>query len=357
MTHLQRFNEAFKDNAAGAVLVNSEANQTWLSGFEFQDGYVLITKEKAYLLTDFRYIEAAREETDKDFEIICPNGMAKGIGEILARHGVKEVLFEEATLSVATLKMFEERIEGVKFSMGASKIIDGLREYKDAEELDTIGKAQDIADAAFEHILKVMTPNMTEIEVALELEFFMRRNGAKAASFDIISVSGSASSLPHGVPRNVKLQKGFLTMDYGALYKGYCSDMTRTVVIGKADAEMKRLYSTVLKAQICAIDTAAPGVECRKMDRVARDIINEAGYEGCFGHGLGHGVGRYIHEAPSLSFRAPEGKLLTPGHVVTVEPGIYIEGKYGCRIEDMLAITEDGIRNFTHSKKDLIELF
>lgn len=356
MTHLQRFNEAFKDNAAGAVLVNSEANQTWLSGFEFQDGFVLITKEKAYLITDFRYIEAAQNEVDKDFEIVTPNGMANGIKEILARHGVTEVIFEETKLSVAELKMFEERVEGVTFKAGASKLIDGLREFKDAEEIETIAKAQDIADAAFEHIVKMINPNMTEIDVALELEFFMRKNGAKATSFDTIAVSGSASSLPHGVPRNVKLQKGFLTMDYGALYKGYCSDMTRTVVIGKADADMKHLYNTVLEAQTAALAAAAPGVECRALDKVARDIIYGAGYEGCFGHGLGHGVGKYVHEAPSVSGRAPEGKLLTPGHIVTVEPGIYISGKYGCRIEDMIAITEDGIRNFTHSPKELIEL-
>jgi Xaa-Pro aminopeptidase len=133
--------------------------------------------------------------------------------------------------------------------------------------------------------------------------------------------------------------------------------MTRTVVIGKADEEMKRLYNTVLKAQTAALDAAAPGVECRELDRIARDIIYSAGYEGCFGHGLGHGVGKYVHEAPSVSSRAPEGKLLTPGHIVTVEPGIYISGKYGCRIEDMIAITETGIRNFTHSQKGLIELF
>lgn len=357
MTHLQRFNEAFKDVEAGAVLVNSEANQTWLSGFEFQDGLVLITKEKAYLLTDFRYIEAAHNEVDKDFEIVTPKGMANGVKEILLRHGVTKVIFEETQLSVSMLKMFESTVDGVSFESGASKLIDGLREFKDAEEIETIAKAQDIADAAFEHIIKVMTPNMTEIDVALELEFFMRKNGAKATSFETISVSGSASSLPHGVPRNVKLQKGFLTMDYGALYGGYCSDMTRTVVIGKADEDMKRLYNTVLKAQLAALEAAAPGVECRKLDGIARDIIYSAGYEGCFGHGLGHGVGKYVHEAPSLSGRAPEGKLLEPGHIVTVEPGIYISGKYGCRIEDMIAITETGVRNFTHSPKELIELF
>ena len=171
-----------------------------------------------------------------------------------------------------------------------------------------------------------------------------------------IAVSGSASSLPHGVPRDRVLEKGFLTMDFGARCKNYCADMTRTVVIGKADNEMKRLYRTVLAAQEAALDYVGGGLFCSAVDKVARDIIDHAGYEGCFGHGLGHGVGRYIHEAPRVSFVAPEDKLLEPGQVITVEPGIYIAGKYGCRIEDMVAITEDGCRNFAHRPKELIEM-
>ena len=201
-----------------------------------------------------------------------------------------------------------------------------------------------------------MTPNMTEREVALELEFFMRQQGAEGMAFDVIAVSGSASSLPHGVPRNTRLEKGFLTLDYGAKVHGYCSDMTRTVVLGRADAEMKRLYETVLEAQSEALAYLSEGVSCKDADGVARAIINGAGYRGCFGHSLGHGVGRYIHEEPRLSSSAKED-LLVCGNVVTVEPGIYISGKYGCRIEDMVAITHKGIYNFTKSKKELIELF
>ena len=357
MTHLEKFNEIFKNSEADAAIITSEVNQSWLCGFDYTDGYLLITKEKAYLVTDFRYVEAANAEADKAFEVISPKGMLAEINAILARHGASSVIYEEATLSVSQLRSFEKNIDNASFAPGASALIDGLREFKDAAELECIAKAQDIADAAFDHILKVMTPEMTEIDVALELEFFMRKNGAKAASFDIISVSGSASSLPHGVPRNVKLQKGFLTMDYGALYKGYCSDMTRTVVIGKADADMKRLYDTVLKAQLAGVEAAAPGMGCRALDKVARDIIYGAGYEGCFGHSLGHGVGKYIHESPRLAPGAPEDAVLKPGQVITVEPGIYIAGKYGCRIEDMLAVTEDGVRNFAHSTKEMIELF
>lgn len=357
MTHLERFNEIFKDSEADAAVITSEVNQSWLCGFDFSDGFLLVTKEKAYLITDFRYTEAAEAEADKAFEVIAPNGVFAEINNILSRHGAKTVLYEEATLSVAQLKRFESLVDNGVFAPGASKLIDGLREFKDEYEIECMAKAQNIADAAFEHILKVMAPEMTEIEVALELEFFMRRNGAKSVSFDTIAVSGSASSLPHGVPRNIKLQKGFLTMDYGALYKGYCSDMTRTVVIGKADEEMKRLYDTVLKAQLAGVEAAGPGMGCRALDKVARDIIYGAGYEGCFGHSLGHGVGKYIHESPRLAPGAPEDAVLKPGQVITVEPGIYIAGKYGCRIEDMLAITEDGIINFAHSTKEMIELF
>ena len=202
----------------------------------------------------------------------------------------------------------------------------------------------------------MMTPKMTEKEVALELEFFMRREGAERASFEIIAVSGASSALPHGKCRNQKLSSGFLTMDFGCTVGGYCSDMTRTVVIGKADGEMKRLYQTVLDAQMAALAQIGPGKTGAEIDGIARSLIDNAGYMGAFGHGLGHGVGLYIHEAPSLSARAAEYKL-QKGNVVTVEPGIYLMGKYGCRIEDMGAITANGFDNFTHSTKECIELF
>lgn len=356
-TRLERFKDIIAASNAGAALVTSEVNQCWVSDFDFSDGYVLVTPDKAYVITDFRYIEAAKAELSSEFEAIRPKSMYDEIYDILKSNGVDTVMFEEATLAVRTLTTFENKMPDIKFVPGASEALDGLREIKDEKELELMGRAQDIADAAFAHVLKTMTPEMTEIEVALELEFFMRKNGASSTSFSTIAVSGSASSLPHGVPRNVKLQKGFFTLDFGAMYKGYCSDMTRTVVIGKADAEMKRLYDTVLKAQLAGVENARSGISCFELDKIARDIINGAGYEGCFGHSLGHGVGRYIHERPSVSPGAPKEKLLEAGHVITCEPGIYIAGKYGCRIEDMLAITEDGHINFAHSPKELIELF
>jgi len=196
---------------------------------------------------------------------------------------------------------------------------------------------------------------MTETEVAAELEYYMKKHGSEKPSFDTIAVSGTASARPHGVPRPVRLEKGFLTMDYGAVVNGYHSDMTRTIVIGKADADITKLYNTVLEAQCAAIDAITEGVKNADMDKVARDIIDNAGYKGCFGHSLGHGVGLEIHEQPGVSGGMGDATLKV-GQIITVEPGIYIEGKYGCRIEDMVLITKGGKRNLTDCPKELIEI-
>ena len=360
MSKLQKLRAAMADKGFDAVIITSEVNQRYITGFNFQDGLVLVTAARAVLITDFRYIEAAKASKAAGiFEIITPDKRQSAVvAEIVKDCGGKVAAVEEAKISLSGYEAFKEALEGCEVKGGASAIIDGLREFKDAEEIASTAKAQDIADAAFAHIVEFIRPDMTEIDVALELEFFMRAHGAESTAFDTIAVSGKASSLPHGEPRNVQLEKGFLTMDYGAKIDGYCSDMTRTIVIGKADDEMKRLYNTVLEAQLAALAAAKPGALCREMDKIARDIIDNAGYEGRFGHSLGHGVGMYIHEMPSLSQRAmPADRKLTPGHIVTFEPGIYIEGKYGCRIEDMVAVLEDGILNFTHSPKELIEIY
>lgn len=359
MNTVKIFQNKLIEKGVDAALISSELHQRYLSGFNYTDGYVLVTQKKAYLLTDFRYIEAAEAEVSKeDFEIRMPNGMFLELVTIMDGEGVKTLLIEEDSVSVAQKTLFETKFENVELISGASAILNKMREVKTQEELDTMDKAQRITDAAFAHILKVMTPNMTEIEVALELEFFMRKQGAEGIAFETIAVSGSASSMPHGVPRNVKLEKGFLTMDFGAKFNGYCSDMTRTVVIGKADADIKKVYDTVLHAQLAALDFIKEGIVCRDADKVARDIIHGAGYEGRFGHSLGHGVGMLVHESPRLSFAAPETMTLERGHVVSVEPGIYLPGKYGCRIEDMVAIDLEGkLYNFTKSPKEMIELF
>ncbi len=359
MSHLKNLQAAMKRESVEAIVVSSEINQRYLSGLNYTDGFVVVLPEKAFLLADFRYIEDARSIVDaSEFEIVMPDrSMLAYVNAILKDHAVKMAHFEEASLSYSLLERFRKTFEGVDLVPGASSLIDGLRLFKDEAEIAKMQKAQDLTDAAFAHILNFINPDRTEVEVALELEFFMRAHGSEGTAFETIAVSGTNSSRPHGVPRPVKLEKGFFTMDYGARVDGYCSDMTRTVIIGKADEEMKRLYNTVLEAQTSAIAALKVGLPCADADKVARDIINAAGYEGRFGHSLGHGVGLYIHEEPRLAGKVPAEETLRPGHVVTVEPGIYIEGKYGCRIEDMIAILPDGtIHDFTKSPKHLIEI-
>ena len=361
MTQLKRLQKIMAERNIEGIVLSSTLNQRYITNFNYDDGYVVVLQNKAFLLTDFRYVEAANAQVNHDdFEVVTPKvSHLKYILSLAEQNGVKNMLVEESALSLEDLSRFEAVAEGkVKYVNGASSILTEMRMVKTAAELENMAEAQRITDLAFSHIIKVLNPEMTEIDVALEIEFFMRKNGAERTSFDTIAVSGTASSMPHGVPRNVKLERGFLTMDFGCVYNGYCSDMTRTVVLGKADAEIKKVYNTVLEAQVKALEAAANGERgCYRLDEIARDIINGAGYEGRFGHSLGHGVGMFIHENPRLAPGMDRGAKLVTGNVVTFEPGIYIPETYGCRIEDMAAITDDGIRNFTKSTKELIELF
>ncbi len=357
MTHLQKFQERLASKA-DAALISSPQNRRYLCNFPYSDGYLLIFKDKAFLLTDDRYIEAAKAGAAEGFTVLSPRGgVLAAIPELLADEGAKSLLLEERHVTLSLRSTLEARLEGVELLLGASLIFGDLRICKDEGELAAILRAQRITDDAFAHILRTIHGDMTEVEVALELEHFMRRAGSEGVAFNTIAVSGAASSMPHGVPRAKKLERGFLTMDFGARIDGYCADMTRTVVIGKADDEMKKLYATVLAAQSAAIAAAKEGVPCRELDAAARGVINKAGYEGLFTHSLGHGVGLDVHEAPRAAKNAAPDEVLRPGHVVTVEPGIYIEGKYGCRIEDMIVVGADGtVRDITASPKDLIEL-
>lgn len=359
MSHLSNFRALLEKAGKDAAIISDKTNQRYLSDFDFDDGLVLVTKGQSYLITDFRYAEAARAECSSELTVLIPEGgQLLCVAGLLSDNACKTVATEEQALSCAEYERYCNALKDFTLSGGASAILTELRLIKDARELDTIARAQSITDAAFQHILGVLHPDMTEIEVALELEFFMRRNGAEDIAFPTIAVSGTNSARPHGVPRRCRLERGFLTMDFGAKADGYCSDMTRTVFLGRADAEEKRLYHTVLSAQTAALDALCEGASCRELDLVARSIIDGAGYKGLFGHSLGHGVGMFIHENPRLSFAAKPESVLKRGHVVTVEPGIYDAGKYGCRIEDMVAIDTDGsVRNFTKSPKELIELF
>ena len=355
MNRVEKIRKTLKEKEIDALIVLDELNQHYLSGFAFTDGLLLITAHRAFLITDFRYYEMAENRAYKDYEIVMPDNRKEFITKILKEDNCETVGFEGASVSFETYGKYCENYPFCKF-VNIGSMIEEQREIKDDDEIALMQKAQDITDLAFSELIKRITPEMTEIDVASELEYIMRKSGASGLAFDTIAVSGDASALPHGTPRNVKLKKGFLTMDFGAKYQGYCSDMTRTIVIGKADAEIKKLYNTVLEAQRRGLEKVMAGAECSECDKAARDYIDSFGeYNGAFGHSLGHGVGLFIHESPRLS-RVASGRKLRVGEIVTVEPGIYLYGKYGCRIEDMVAVRECGNYNFTHSTKDLIEI-
>ena len=353
MNKLVKLRSKMKEIGIDAVIVLDELNQHYLCEFAFTDGFLLITQEKAYIVTDFRYYEMALKSANKNFEVLTPEDRTEFLNKALAEENCKKVGFEGGSVSYDVYRRYCEKHPHLVFE-NIGDTIELIRQIKDSVEIEKMQKAQDITDKAFSHILKVINRDMTELDVAVELEYAMRKNGASAFAFDTISVSGDASALPHGTPRNVKLRDGFLTMDFGAKYDGYCSDMTRTIVIGKADAEIRKVYNTVLSAQLAALDYLKEGADCGEADKIARDII-DAEYKGTFGHSLGHSVGLFIHESPRLYSRG-FGRKLRVGEILTVEPGIYLFGKYGCRIEDMVAITEKGIHNFTHSTKELIEI-
>ena len=338
-----------------AVIVLDELNQHYLSEFAFTDGLLFITKKSAYLITDFRYYEMALNKANKTFKIVMPENRKELISKVISDEGIKTIGFEGGSVSYETYRRYCDEYSSCNF-VNIGDAIEVIRQIKSADEIEKMQRAQDITDAALAHLLKMITPNMTELDVAVELEYAMRKGGADSFAFETIAVSGDASALPHGTPRNVKLKSGFLTMDFGARYDGYCSDMTRTICIGRADEEIKKLYNTVLRAQTEALNYLREGADCGEADKVARDIIDAVPeYKGAFGHSLGHSVGLFIHESPRLYSRG-FGRKLNAGEIVTVEPGIYLFGKYGCRIEDMVAITKDGIHNFTHSPKELIEI-
>ncbi|MBQ9748220.1 MAG: aminopeptidase P family protein [Clostridia bacterium] len=350
MNRIEKIQKHFP-SGVDAFITSNEKTCLYLSEFLFSDGMIFVTKDDATIYTDFRYLEAAEQEAVGCKISVSPRFEA--IRKTVEEKGIRVIGYEDDLLFVSELATFKQQIPGCEFvPMGG--VIRELAEYKDEREMALVREAQKITDEAFAAVLPLLRPDMKETDVAAELEYQMKKRGASGTSFETIAVSGTNSARPHGVPRPVTLERGFLTMDFGCYRKGYASDMTRTVVIGRADNDMKKVYDTVLRAQLAAIDAVREGMTGAELDRVARDIIHGAGYEGCFGHGLGHGVGIYIHENPRVS--AVGRKPLTRGHIFTVEPGIYLKGKYGVRIEDMIQMTENDPVDITASPKDLIEI-
>lgn len=337
-----------------AFLATNSNSRFYLTNFHSSAGTVLILKEKAYFLIDFRYFEKAKN-TVSALEVKLSNRSNDEIDELLKANNINKLYIETNNTSVSEEKAYKEAFKGVLVSDSNKMdiLLEKMRSIKTLEELSLIKKAQDYTDKTFSYILERIEAGRTEKEIMLDMEFYMRKLGSEGVSFDFIVVSGKNSSLPHGVPTDKKVEKGdFITMDFGAVSGGYRSDMTRTVAVGSVSDEQRMVYETVLKAQIEALSAIKAGKVCFDIDKIARDIISEAGFGDCFGHGLGHSVGIEIHENPNFNKRCHE--ILLPGTVMTVEPGIYIENKFGVRIEDMVYVTEDSCENLTKSPKNLI---
>lgn len=339
----------------GAIIISNRYNRRYLTGYCGDTGIAYISKTKKVILTDFRYVYQAEAEAE-GFEVmdITDIGYPQGLAELAAADQVSAVGFEEEEIDYAQYKGYVEKLGNISFVPMKDELAN-LRMVKTAEELEYIKMAEHIGDIAFTKILDEIKPGVTEIEIAAKLEYLMKTNGAEGLSFDPIVASGINSSMPHAVPGHKKIETGdFLTMDFGCKYHGYCSDMTRTIVVGKANEKQKEIYNTVLKAQLSVLDELKAGMKGNAIDKIARDIIYAAGYEGCFGHGLGHSVGLFIHENPRASMKA-EAPVME-NMTLTVEPGIYVRGFGGVRIEDLVVVTSDGCENFTFSEKKLIEL-
>ena len=342
-------------NSDEAILISSPENRRYFTGFPSSDGFLIVTGDDAVLFTDSRYIEAAQKTALCRASLVTK--ASKEIKFYFENKGITKILTERERLTVETADFLKKAFRPCRVvpSKILEKKINELRTVKSPEEVDCIKKAQAIAEEAFSHILTFIKPGVTEKSIALELDFYMLSHGAEALSFETIAVTGKKTSMPHGVPDNTVVKQGdFVTMDFGAVYKGYHSDMTRTVAVGSVSPEQKKIYEIVLAAQKSALEILKKGVPCKTADAAARNIIKEKGYGEYFGHGTGHGVGIEIHEMPNLS-PASEA-VLESGNIVTVEPGIYIPDKFGVRIEDMALITDEGYQNLTCAPKELIVL-
>jgi Xaa-Pro aminopeptidase len=353
MGKLTKLRESFAENQIDALLITSGYNRRYITGFTGTAGVAIITNDQAVFITDFRYTQQAQKEIT-GFEIVQhTKPIMEEVGIQLEKMGVKSVGFEKDDLSYALFEIYQKAVKSELVPV--SGLVEKIRLIKTEQEIKIIKVAANIADAAFNHIITYITPGKTELEVSNELEFFMRKQGASSSSFDIIVASGLRSALPHGVATEKIIEKGdFVTLDFGALYNGYISDLTRTVAIGEPSEQLKEIYQIVLDAQMKSLDEIKPGMTGIQADAVARDHIKSKGYGEAFGHSLGHGIGLEVHEGPGLSFRS--NTVLEPGMVITIEPGIYVPGVGGVRIEDDTVVTSTGNEKLTHSTKELLIL-
>lgn len=349
---LQSLRLKLQQKELSSLLITHPANRRYISGFDGSSGVLLVTGDQGYLITDSRYLEQAREQAP-EFTIISweQDNLAGHLGPLLEENGISLLGFEEKHLSFSAYQNLASALK-VKLIPGGG-LVEQLRAVKDPPEIDLLRRGAALLDEAFAYILTFIRPGLTEQQVSLEMEYYLRRKGAEGIPFPYIVASGLRGALPHGVATSKVLRTGeMVTIDFGAVWEGYATDMTRTIVLGRPDQRQRELYQMVREAQQRAREGLKAGLRCCEADALARNPIKEAGLGEHFGHGLGHGVGLEVHELPVLSWRSEE--LLQPGMVVTVEPGVYIPGWGGVRIEDMVLLAEDGAEQLTDSRRELI---
>ena len=341
MDHIAKITAQLPEHGLDAMLVTSAPGERYAVGFE-GEGWVLVSRDGARYSTDGRYIEAARQQVTGAEIVLTERGQSHLAlaREEIRRRGLKRVGFESGRVSADELGRWKDSLPCEL--VAAQGLLDGLRAAKDEEELARMRQAQRITDEAFREILNFIRPGLTEQEVAARLVYELLRRGGRRVSFDPIVAAGANGSMPHAVPGETVIQPGmFVTMDFGCVYEGYCSDMTRTVAVGQPTDEMERVYHTVLEAQRAGIAAARAGVTGSEVDRAARQAIQQAGYGSFFSHSFGHSLGLEIHESPNAS--PSEQTVFPAGAVISAEPGIYLPGHFGVRIEDVLVLREGGL--------------
>ncbi len=356
MNNIEKLSNLLSDENHGA-LITSDVSRRYFCGFKSSAGVIFVTKEQSYLIIDSRYYDKACERV-KDCTVILMEDMRSQLMDLMIKHNIRKLSVESAYMTIKEFEEYKEKLFYAELDGSAwlSEKISGMRVIKSRDEVELIVKAQRIAEAAFERLLERMRKGMTEKQVAALLNYYMMDCGADDLSFETIAASGVNSASPHAVPTDKPLQEGdFLTLDFGAVVDGYHSDMTRTLVIGEPTPEMEELYNAVFYANLDAMKAVRADIGGKVVDSVARSTLQGwGGYDQYFGHGLGHGVGLEIHEAPTLSRKS--SSMLHEGMIVTIEPGAYISGKYGVRIEDMVLVTENGCENLTMTTKKLIRI-
>lgn len=353
MGKIEKLRNLLSTNDLDAIIITNLYNRRYITNFTGTAGIAIVSMNDTRFITDFRYTVQANEQATEFKVVEHKKGIVEEINNQLDELHVSRVGFEKDDMTYATYEVYKKNLDTELVPV--SGLVEQLRLIKTSEEITILKAAAKIADDAYEHIQGFIKPGVKEIDVSNELEFFMRRQGATSSSFDTIVASGYRSALPHGVASDKKIESGeLITLDYGALYQGYCSDTTRTVAVGEISDELKAIYDTVLTAQLKGVEGIKPGITGVEADALTRDYITEKGYGEYFGHSTGHGVGLEVHEGPGLSHRS-EAKL-EAGMVVTVEPGIYVPNVGGCRIEDDILVTESGYERLTHSSKELMHL-